>query len=106
MVQSLDLQVNLAQTSEVGRLQQASIHQTIALHEHLGSKLELEAENAQTSVEITQNTAEEQRTDDRKGSCARNPFWGKRQRNKMGVYAEEIEGIPHPTKGKFIDVWR
>ena len=106
MVQSLDLQVNLAQTSEVGRIQQAGIHQAITLHEHLGSKLELQAKNAQTSISLTQNTSGEERTDDRKGSRDRNPFWGKRQHNEIGVYAEEIGGIPHPTKGKIIDVWR
>jgi len=106
MVETLDLQVNLAQTSEVGRMQQTALQQATALHQHLAAKLELQTETAQTSVQITQ-PSEQQRIEERKN--LKNPFWWKRQykkKEKKKTYFEEDREIPHPIKGKIIDVWR
>lgn len=107
MVQLLNLQVNLAQQAEVGRMQQAGIQQTIALNEHVVSKLETQTENAQTSVQTTQPSSE-QRTEERKNN--KNPFWWKRQRTEkeiINIYSEEEQEISYySTKGRVIDVWR
>jgi len=106
MVETLDLQVNLAQTSEVGRMQQTALQQAMALHQHIATKLELQTENAQTSVQTTQLSGE-QRIEERKN--LKNPFWWKKQykkKEKKKTYGEENIQIPHPIKGKVIDVWR
>jgi len=107
MVRSLDLQVNLAQQAEVGRMQQAGIQQTITLNEYVAAKLETQTENAQTSVQIS-HPAERQIVEERKNNN-KNPFWWKRQRKRkerINIYGEEKREIPHPIKGRIIDVWR
>ncbi len=106
MVQSLDLQVNLAQQAEIGRMQQTGIQQTVALNEYVAAKLELQTENAQTAVQTTQ-PSEEQRADERKNNN-KNPFWWKRQHREDidNIHAEEEQKTPHPIKGRVIDVWR
>jgi predicted amidophosphoribosyltransferase len=107
MVEPLDLQVNLAQQAEVGRMQQAGTQQAAALHQHIAAKLEAQTEHAQTSVQTTQ-PPEEQRIERRKNNN-RNPFWWKRQRKKKEtniIHDEKTKETPHPIKGKIIDVWR
>lgn len=107
MVEPLDLQVNLAQQIEVGRMQQGEMQQVTVLHQHLATKLELQTENAQTSVQTTQ-PSEKQHIKERKNNN-KNPFWWKRQHKKkerQNTYFEKDIPIPHPIKGKVIDVWR
>ncbi|MEW6097010.1 MAG: hypothetical protein AB1567_10900 [bacterium] len=107
MVQSLDLQVNLAQQAEVGRMQQAGTQQAVILDEHVAAKLETQTENAQTSVQTTQ-LSKEQLIEERKNN-SKNPFWWKRKHREKeidNIYAEEKHETPHPIKGRVIDVWR
>lgn len=104
MVQLLNLQVNLAQQAEVGKMQQVGIQQAVALNEYVAAKLEAQTENAQTSVQTTQ-PSEEQRTEEKKNN--KNPFWWKRQRTEKEIDSVSDEIISSETiKGRIIDVWR
>lgn len=107
MVKPLELQVNLAQQIEVGRMQQGGMQQLTALQQHLATKLELQAENSQTSVQTTQ-PSEKQHIEERKNNN-KNPFGWKRQHKRREIQKTDFEKdipIPHPIKGKIIDVWR
>ncbi|MEW6619731.1 MAG: hypothetical protein AB1422_10425 [bacterium] len=107
-MEPLDIEVNLAQQAEVGRMQQAGIYQINAWQEQIAGKLELEAETSQTSVQTTQLSEEEQ-IEKRKGDRNKNPYWWKKQyqyKQINNIHLEEIQPIPHPIKGRFIDVFR
>lgn len=101
-IQPLDLQVNIAQQTEVGRAQQAAQQAPIDSKHYADKKATQEAIAQQTKVQATNQPESEKVEAEGRGSTSYTPG------RKKGGKEEEKEEIrdlsKDPRKGKFIDI--
>lgn len=101
MVQNIQLQLNLAQTPEVGRLQQSAAQLLVVHQEAAATKMETHSKEAETEVLTTQGP-------ESRGLGQRSPWWKKKRQGieKDTEIEAELSRLIDPFRGKIIDVWR